>query len=267
MNIDNTVQRGCQFFLKSEIDESAIVTLVEQACILGRKNLGNDISNMLHAIEEGGKSSPSIHISDRKTIEVIAKGMLLGREYLKSVLADNKSQTYEREAAVFSLGCERDQLLYNYLSQIFSENYKDTRRTNVCTATIGAIVYSASDKDIINFLIENLGILRKNMRKFWNRFALLPGHNHYIAERLLEACAYFKTQNQLLCDELYQWLEISKKDIQVHALLALENFGVTRHELFETLSEKIKDEKFFRQDCFAFTDLLILRYTDYNIKN
>jgi hypothetical protein len=194
-NIDNTVQKGCQFFLNGEIEESYILTLVQHTCILRRKNLSSDISNMLHAIEEGGKSSPYIHISDRKFIEVVANGMLLGREYLKPVLADNKSQTYEKEAAVFSLGCERDQFLYNYLSQIFFENYRDTRKTNVCTETIGAIVYSASDEDIINFLIENLGILRKNMRKFWSRFALLPGHNHYIAKRLLEACAYFKTQN------------------------------------------------------------------------
>jgi hypothetical protein len=56
---------------------------------------------------------------------------------------------------------------------------------------------------------------------------------------------------------------ISKKDIQVHALLALENFGVTHNELFKTLHEEIKYEKFFRQDCIMFTDFLILRYTHY----
>jgi hypothetical protein len=263
VNVDKTIQRGCKLFLKGGMEESAILALVQQACILRRKNLGSDILNMLHAIEEGGKSSPYIHIIDRKTIEVIAKGMLLGREYLKSVLADNKSQTYEKVAAVFSLGCERDQFLYNYLSQIFFEHYKDTKRRNVCTETIGAIVYSACDGDIINFLIENLGILRNDMKKVWNRFTLLPGHHHYIAKRLLKACAYFKTQNQSLCDELYQWLEISKKDIQVHTLLALENLGINinNHELFKTLHEEIKYEKFFRQDCIMFTDLLILRYT------
>ncbi|MDR2407321.1 MAG: hypothetical protein LBE13_04305 [Bacteroidales bacterium] len=260
-NIDKTVQRGCQLFLKGGMEESAILALVQQACILRRKNLGSDILNMIHAIEEGGKSSPYIHIIDRKSIEVVAQGMLLGWEYLKSVLADNKSQTYEKVAAVFSLGCERDQFLYSYLSQIFFENYKDTRRTNVCTEIIGAIVYSAADENIINFLIENLEMFRKDMRKIRNRFALLPGHHHYITKRLLEACAYFKTQNKSLCDELYQWLEISKKDIQVHALLALENFGVTHHELSKTLREEIKYEKFFRQDCIMFTDLLILRYT------
>jgi hypothetical protein len=261
VKIDETIRKGIQLFLENGIGEDTIDCLVRQACIFRRKNISNDILEMLHTIEEGGKSSPYIHISIRKPIEVIARGMLLGRDYLKSVLVDKKSETYEKAASVFSLGCERDQFLYNYLSQIFSENYKDTKRTIVCMETIGAIVYSASDEDIINFLIENLGILRKNMRKFWSRFALLPGHNHYIAERLLEACAYFKTKNQSLCDELYQWLEISKKDIQVHALLALENFGITHHELFETLSEDIKEEKFFRQDCVAFTDLLILRYT------
>jgi hypothetical protein len=100
------------------------------------------------------------------------------------------------------------------------------------------------------------------MEEFGNYFTLLSRYRHYIAKRLLKVCSYFKAQNQLLCDELYQWLESPKKNFQVQALLALENLGVKHHELFKILREEIKNEKFVRQSCVRTTCLLILRYNN-----
>jgi hypothetical protein len=193
--IDKTIRKGCHSFLQSKIDEFDILTLVRQACIFKRKHLCEDILTMLRIIQDEGKTAPYIHISHRKSIEVIANGMLQGEDYLKSILLDSCSQIYERQSALFSLGCERLPLLFNFLNQIFQNYYKDSNKTMACNEAIGAIVYCATDEDITRFLVENLEILRNDIQKERRLFSFLPGHHFYVAMRLLKACILYAFRN------------------------------------------------------------------------
>jgi hypothetical protein len=263
--IDDNVRRACQSFLKNKIESIDLLEIIRQACILGRKNLYRDISSMILLLREKKVNSPYIHISERRVIEVIADGMNLGESYLKNIIRDNKSQVYEKEAAVFSLGCEKNASFHSYFNEIFSELYQKPQNTTACNEIVGAILYSSYDHDVIHFLTDRLKQLRTDRQMTGGFLFLRDRHKMCVSRRLLFACECYPCCDACLIDELKLWLVNKNDDVQVFAVLALEKQGIKCDEHEKKLKSKLKSQRAFRKNYFTYTDLAMLR--QYNLHN
>jgi hypothetical protein len=257
--IDDTVNNACQSFLKNKLESITLLELVRQACILRRKNLHSDISSMISSLKIKNANSPSIHISERRAIEVIANGMNWGESYLKDVIRDKKSQVYEKEAAIFSLGCEKKASFHPYFNEVFSELYQNPQNTTVCNEIVGAVVYGSYENDVIHFMLDHLEQLRTDRKMVGGFLYLRDRHRICVSKRLLFGCAYYLCEDIRLINELKLWLNNQQEDIQVFAVLALEKQGIKCVEYEKKLKSKLKSQRTFRSDYFTYTDLVMLR--------
>ena len=257
--IDDTLRKACRSFLKHQLDASVLLEIVRQVCIYERKELSTDILSMLSAVDSS-TNTPSIHIIDRKSIEVIASGMAHGDSYLLQVIKDERSQIYEKEAAIFSLGCERRSDFYTYFNDWFEAFYGRLENTGICNEIVGSIVYSSSGHDMVRFLVEHLEQLR-NARKIKGGF-LNFGRRHIVAttKRLILGCTYCMCRDVRIEQELKYWLDNSDKSIQAFAVLALEKQGERCEEKENELKTELRSLRSFRSDCTLFTDLIMLRH-------
>jgi hypothetical protein len=256
--IDDNVRRACQSFLEKKIESIDLLEIVRQACILGRKNLYSDILSMLLSLTEKKINYPYIHISERRAIEIIANGMHLGESYLKNIIQDSRSQVYEKEAAVFSLGCENKTSFYSYFNEIFGELYQKPQNTTVCNEIVGAILYSSYEQDVINFLTDRLGQLRTDRQMTGGFLFLRDRHRECVSRRLLFACECYLCSDARLIDELKLWLDNKNDDMQVFAVLALEKQGIKCDKHEKKLKSKLKSQRIFRKNYFTYTDLAML---------
>jgi hypothetical protein len=261
--IENTVRNACRSFLENKLEAMTLLEIVYQACILRCKSVHRDISSMISSLNMT-KISPSIHISERKAIEVIANGMAQGEIYLKDVIRDKKSQIYEKEAAVFSLGCENNASYHSYFNELFGELYQNTQNTTICNEIIGAVMYSSYENDVISFFVDRLAQLRTD-KKMTGGFLNLRGrHKKCISERFLFGCAYWLCEDSRLINELKQWLENEQEDIQVFTVLALEKQGVKCPNHEKKLKSKLKFQREFRKNTSG-TDLITLRQNNWRL--
>jgi hypothetical protein len=260
--IENTVRKACRSFLENKLESMALLELVYQACFLRCKSVHSDISSMISSLYAKKTNSPNIHISEKKAIEVIASGMAQGEIYLKDVIRDNKSQIYEKEAAVFSLGCENKASYYPYFNELFGELYQNTRNTTICNEIIGAIMYSSYENDVISFFVNRLAQLRTDKKMTGGFLNLRSRHKNCISERLLFGCAYLLRDDSRLINELKQWLENEQEDIQVFTVLALEKQGVKCPDHEKKLKSELKFQRHFRKNITG-TDLIMLRKTNW----
>jgi hypothetical protein len=266
-HIDKHVQDSCRAFIDDKLEAYSILTIVKQACIFGRKHLHEDISAMLSTLDKRGGSSPYIDIDKWRFIEVTANCMKQGEQYAKGILEDKRTQRFEKEAAVFSLGCESNPSFFSYFEQAFLEQYQNVSNTTVCNEIIGSIIYSSHEKDVVRFLVNNLKMLRniKYARKFLNFRRL---HTNCITRRLLFGCSLFVSPTTCIADELLLWLDNKERDFQTFAILALEKYGRTFCEYETRLKAQLKSERFFRKNSIMITDLIRLRQCNiYFLKN